>query len=304
MTRLSIRYLLVGLIALVPCAAHGAESLKLRPAGILTGDNNQMQVLLKDPAGVACDDKGNVVVADSLNARLVLYQVQADGIKGGTPTTAKELAYPLQVQFDSKGNIYTLDGKLRRILEFKPDGSFVGFIDAQGVPAPATVVPASFAIDVQDSFYIMDIFGERVLETDATGKFKAQFAFPKPYGFFTDVTVSPTGDLLLLDSLKGVIYHAKKGTQDFVPLVSNLGEYLTLATNITTDYRGTIYLTDHDGAAIVVVGPDGTMLGRQLSLGWKNGQLYYPTQMCVNKSGDLFIADKGNSRVQYFKIIK
>jgi len=32
--------------------------------------------------------------------------------------------------------------------------------------------------------------------------------------------------------------------------------------------------------------------------------VYYPTQMCINEKGEVFIADRGNSRVQIFTLVK
>jgi hypothetical protein len=49
---------------------------------------------------------------------------------------------------------------------------------------------------------------------------------------------------------------------------------------------------------------DGSFLGRQLSMGWNEGLLYYPTQMCINEKGEAFIADRGNSRIQIFMVVK
>jgi hypothetical protein len=39
-------------------------------------------------------------------------------------------------------------------------------------------------------------------------------------------------------------------------------------------------------------------------MGWNEGLLYYPSQMCLNEKGEVFIADRGNSRVQVFSIVK
>jgi hypothetical protein len=54
----------------------------------------------------------------------------------------------------------------------------------------------------------------------------------------------------------------------------------------------------------VILGKDGSFLGRQLSMGWKEGLLYYPTQMCINEKREVFIADGGNSRIQIFMVVK
>jgi hypothetical protein len=83
-----------------------------------------------------------------------------------------------------------------------------------------------------------------------------------------------------------------------------LREYLDFPTSITTDNRGTIFIVDQNGSGIVLLGADGSFVGRQLTMGWNEGLLYYPSQMCINEKGEVFVADRGNSRVQIFTLIK
>jgi hypothetical protein len=58
------------------------------------------------------------------------------------------------------------------------------------------------------------------------------------------------------------------------------------------------------GCGVVMLSQDGSFLGRQLSMGWNGGLLYYPTQMCMNEKREVFIADRGNSRIQIFMVVK
>jgi hypothetical protein len=53
---------------------------------------------------------------------------------------------------------------------------------------------------------------------------------------------------------------------------------------------------------IVTIGPDGSYQGRELTIGWNDGQLYYPAQICLTEGGDLFVADRQNHRVQIFSV--
>jgi hypothetical protein len=101
-----------------------------------------------------------------------------------------------------------------------------------------------------------------------------------------------------------MVFSAAKDAKEFSPLTKSLKEYLNFPTFITTDNKGTIYLVDENGAGVVILGADGPFLGRQLTMGWNEGQLYYPSQMCINDKGEAFIADRGNSRIQVFNIVK
>jgi hypothetical protein len=286
-----------------PLHSFGAESLKLRYLTTVTTDDKEGQ--LKNPEGVACNDKSLLVVADTENGRLLRYTFQDRSLKGGTEIKVPQLASPVRVQINSKGEIFALDGKNHSIVHLNPEGVFVGILQPQGVTAPSSFVIKSFKIDTYDNIYLLDIAGERVLQLDPTGKLISQFPFPKNYGFITDLAVTLGGDILLLDSVNSIIYTAKKDKPVFAPLTKSMRDYMNFASYISTSsVGGDIYLIDQDGGAIVLVGPDGTFQGRRLSMGWKAGLLYYPTQMCMNKNGDVFIADRSNSRVQIFENVK
>ncbi len=49
---------------------------------------------------------------------------------------------------------------------------------------------------------------------------------------------------------------------------------------------------------------DGSFVARQLTPGWDEGSLKQPSQMCINDRDEAFIADRDNSRVQVFQLIR
>jgi hypothetical protein len=54
----------------------------------------------------------------------------------------------------------------------------------------------------------------------------------------------------------------------------------------------------------VVLGQDGSYLDTLSGMGWKDGFLRYPSQMCITDDGEIFIADTRNNRVQIFKMLE
>ena len=59
-------------------------------------------------------------------------------------------------------------------------------------------------------------------------------------------------------------------------------------------------LVDQNGMGIASLGLDGSFQGRELGIGWNDGQLFYPGQLCLGSEGDLFVVDRQNNRVQVF----
>ncbi len=296
-------YIILTLVLLFPFSSFGAETFKLKYVTTITQDEKEGQI--KQAEGVACNDKGVVIVADTGNGRLLRYTYQDRALKGGSEIRVPQLSYPIRVQLNAKGDIFALDGKNHAIVHLNPDGGFVSILEPRGVTGPTNIVTKSFKIDSSDNIWLLDILGERVLQLDPAGKLLNKFPFPKGYGFISDLAVTLGGDILLLDSVNSVIYSAKKDKPEFVPLTKSMRDYMNFASYITTGTSGgQIFLLDQDGGAVLLIGPDGSFQGRQLSLGWKAGFLYYPSQMCVDKSGVFFIADRNNSRVQIFESVK
>ncbi len=244
------------------------------------------------------------IVGDTENNRLLQYTFQDKSTKGGKEIKVQQLSYPIRVQLNSKGEIFALDGKQRRIVRLSPEGEYKDYVTPEGIPSPASFVPRSFKIDSKDNIYILDIFGARVIIAGPDGKYQKHISFPKEYGFFSDLQVDFKGNIFLVDSIKDMVFTAARDAKEFSPLTKGLREYLSFPTSITSDNRGTLYLVDENGAGIVILGADGSFLGRQLTMGWTEGLLYYPSQMCLNEKGEAFIADRGNSRVQIFNIIR
>ena len=289
-------------IVLLPMKSFSAETVKFRYLQSVYFD--EKGVGMKQPEGVACSGKGLLIVGDTGNDRLLRYSYQDRSLKAGTEIKVQQLSNPIRLQMNSKGEIFALDGKKRRIIRLNSDGTFKGYVDAEGIPSPSAFVPRSFKIDRNNNIYILDIFSARVLALNSEGKYQKQIPFPKDYGFFSDLAVDSKGTLLLIDCVKAMVFSAPKDSNTFSPLTKDLREYLNFPTSITTDNRGTVYVVDQNGSGIVILGQDGSFQGRQLNMGWNEGLLYFPSQMCINDNGEVFIADRDNSRVQIFSLVK
>lgn len=284
----------------IPLGATAADGFKLKPLQTVLTDEKGGD--FKYPEGVACDDKSQLIVADTGNGRLLRYTYQDESLKGGGEIRLPQLTYPLRVQMAASGAIFALDGKQRRIVRLNADGTFGGYVEPKGISGEQGVMPKSFRVDRAGSIWILDILGERVLLLDSGDKVQRQVAFPKNYGFISDLEVTPVGDLLLLDSNNATVFVARKGEETFLPLSGELRDYLVYPTYLMTDSRGMIYIVDQNGGALVALGADGSFIGRQLAMGTKNGLLNYPGQICLTPAGTLFVADRNNSRMQLFTL--
>jgi sugar lactone lactonase YvrE len=293
-----LRTLLLIAVLLLPAKSFSAEGVKLRHAASIYAD--AIGGIIRQPEGIACNDKSLLIAADTGNGRLLPYGFQGGTVKPGAEIKLSELSYPVWVKMNSKGDIFVLDGKKRRILRLSPEGAFKGYLDLPGLPSPVAMVPKSFTIDHDDNIYVLDVFSERVLVLDPEGKYQKQVAFPNEYGFMSDIAVDRKGTIYLIDSVQASVSVAAKGSPGFAPLTKSLRAYMDFPIGITVDGRGTIFITDQNGGGVAVLGQDGAFHGRQLHRGRTAGLVDYPSQLCINDKGEIFVADRNNSRIQIF----
>ena len=299
-----ILVMITGLLipALYPMATADAETLKFRHVTSIYADDQGLG--LKHPEGVACNQGNLIIVADTGNARLLQYSRKDKTVaEVSRMIKVPQLVYPVQINLNSRQDILVLDRRQRRIVRLTAAGRFGGFINMPGTSASTASGPKSFHIDRKDHLYLLDVYGRRVVITDPGGKYLKQIRFPREFGFFTDLTVDFKGNILLIDSVNARVF-TSGGSATFAPLTPSLKEYMRFPTHITTDKRGRMYLVDRNGSRIIILGQDGSYLGRLSAMGWKEGLLNYPSQICLNDSGEIFVADTKNSRIQIFSIIE
>ncbi|OHB25878.1 MAG: hypothetical protein A2X84_05170 [Desulfuromonadaceae bacterium GWC2_58_13] len=298
-----MRKILISALILLPLglfAVADAEAAKIKHQQTIYADIEGIALHL--PEGVACDDK-TLAVADTGNSRVVIYRLEAQAMVAKTVLPLEGLS-PIVIRMNSRGELYLLDGRERAIVKLGADGKIDGKLKPENLPNPQNFVPRSFDFDQQDHLYLVDIFAGRVLILDGTGQFLRQIPFPEKHGSFADIAVSPQGAVYLLDSVAGAIYAAGPEAESFTLLSQGLKEFMNFPTSLALDGQGNLYLSDQYGSGLAVVSRDGTFLGRKFGLGWEDGQLYYPAQLCINDQGALFVADRNNNRVQVFSILE
>ena len=302
MKRISFACLVVAALVAGHLRPTAAETVRFRYLASMYFDEKGAGMRL--PEGVACGGDGQVVVGDTGNGRLLRFTYRDKAVSGGSVIAIPQVSAPSRIQLNSKGEIFALDTKQRRIVRLSAEGEFRQALAFDGVQPPATVVPKGFAIDAADNIYVLDVFSARVLVLSAQGKFQRSLTYPGDAGFATDLAVDSAGSLFLLDSIRRRMFSAAKGVDSFSPLGGDLaGSLATMPTSVTAS-KGVIFVAEGSGSSIVAFGRDGSFLARQLTMGWEEGSLNHPSQMCITDKDEVFIADRDNSRIQVFQLIR
>ncbi|NPA16110.1 MAG: 6-bladed beta-propeller, partial [Aquificae bacterium] len=116
------------------------------------------------PTYITVDRKGNLYVADSLNARIQIFDkngkfVRAFGERG---TTIGTFSNPRGVAVDSDGNIYVSDTLLSAVQIFNSKGQLLLVIGHYGTDRGEFAFPEDISIDRSDYIYISDSYNMRL----------------------------------------------------------------------------------------------------------------------------------------------
>jgi len=202
----------------------------------------------------------------------------------GAPALEAALNNPAGLTFDKKGNLYIADRNNHRIRKVSPHGIITtvagnGVADFDGDDGPATKaslnLPSDVACDAKGNLYISDRSNNRIRKVDSRG-------------------------IIITFAGLGVPWFG--GDHDLA-----LDAFLKFPFGITLDQQGNLYIADRGNNQIRKVDNDGiivTVTGNGLfaSRGDQGpaiqANLAYPTDIVVDKKGNLYIADRNNSLVR------
>jgi hypothetical protein len=173
---------------------------------------------------------------------------------------AGQIVNPRGAAIDSTGDLWVVDSGNSRIVKYSPTGTFIAAYGSRGTGNGQFHNPVGLTIDSLNHVYVADYGDNRVEEFSSTGSYLTQFGS------------SGSGN----GQFKG-------------------------PAGIATDVRsGNVFVTDQGDNRIEVFTSTGAFLGAFGSVGSGNGQFSGPQGITINSSGETYIVDSGNSRVEKF----
>ncbi len=259
------------------------------PGGFNGDGNTALSTQFLTPEGMAFDQAGNLIVADSGNNRVrMINQSQivstlAGGFvgDGGQATDASlNTGFNSHVALDAGGNLYIADGRNNRIRKVTPAGvisTFAGngFSGYSGDGGPATAAmltgPESVTVDSLGNVFIADN-GNRVIRKVDTSGIITTFGTPGPFGFISTVTPGMTtdasGNLYVTDSFSVVWKLDPSGTATIFAGLQFQSGYngdgipatqatLTFPCGLAFDKHGNLYIAEWLGYRVRKVDTNG-----------------------------------------------
>ena len=289
------------------------------------------------PQGVATDGK-RLYVTDTDNHRVVVFDDRGHYLRSvgsfglrisqGKPSPAwraGQLAWPTDSAAAPDGTIWVADTVNRAIQRFDPAGRAAVVVPATtrpddfapGKAAHATLLERPLSVTVADNrIYVAD--GFRVSRFGIDGSPQGIFgqrqggrrvgAMLQPWGMIVDAR----GSVAVADALNHrveafspegkLLWMTSTPTTQGAAGSTGAEEIFALPRGMDRDSAGRIYVADALRSKITVLSANGRKLIDLGDMGRMPAELFLPNDVALTRSGTIFVADKGNNRVQAFRL--
>ena len=236
------------------------EDKNARLKQVLTGEQGRGGEGLGKPYGVAVY-QGRLYVSDTVGHAVAAFDIPKQryfriGEEDGG------LKRPMGLDVDGKGNLYVVDGAVKQVQVYDPDGRHLRSLGG----------PSSFS---RPNGIAVDTAGSRVYVADTAG------------------VSSMEHRVRVLDARSGA------HVLDIGKRCSGPGEF-NFPLDVTIGLDGLLYVVDSGNFRIQVFRPDGTFVRQFGSIGNRGGQFARPKEVATDPSGNVYVVDAAFGNFQIF----
>jgi secreted PhoX family phosphatase len=226
---------------------------------------------------------------------------------------------PILPAISSNGTIWVADMGNYRVEEFSSAGIYESQFGSNGSSNGqfgSTI--QGIAIDASGNIWVTDYNNNRVEEFSSTGIYESQLGctsgacsagssngqFNSPWG----ITIDASGNIWVADQINNRVQEfSATGTYEsqFGSYGSSTGQF-SYPANIAIDASGNIWVVDEGNNRVEEFSSTGTYKSQlgctsgACSSGSSNGQFYYPSGIAIDASGNIWVGDTLNNRVEEF----
>jgi sugar lactone lactonase YvrE len=259
---------------------------------------------------------GRVYVGDTVQRVVMLFDIPAQkfskiGVEEDDNGNGK-LRQPLGLDIDKSGNLYVLDGKLKAVMIYSPEGKFLRSVGDGTMlykPAGLAVTPDGsriYAVDIGGSssnehkiVVINGITGERLPDIGKRGSEPGEFNLPR------DVMIAPDGSIYVVDGGNFRVQKFDKNEKylsTFGAIGRQPGQF-SRPKGGAVDPSGNVYVVDAAFGNFQIFNSEGQTLMSIGNRSSKNGPAMYslPAGIAVDDDGRVYVVDQFFHRVDVFR---
>ena len=264
---------------------------------------------LKFPWGVAVNQKGEMIVAESGRHCISIFSPSGEKIRtfGSKGSAQGQFNGPCGVAVDGDGNILVADENNHRIQKFTTGGKFVTAVGQRGSKHLEFSDPMGVAINHRNrKVYICDNFNHRVqiLNVDLTfsSSFGSRVSGDGQFNFPWDVAFDSTGNVYVADGggCRIQVFTAEgKFLRKFGKKGSGGGE-LNFPSSVSIDSDDIVYVTEFNNKCVSMFTSEGQFLRSFGTKGEGPGQFNNPSGIAVDRDGLVYVSNTYNNCIQIF----
>lgn len=217
---------------------------------------------LQAPVSVMFDSRLNLVVSDSMLAKVFVFDDKGNCAKELIPPTTQAFVRPTGITYSEvDGQFYVVDSKLNHVVIFNDQGQYVRSFGKRGAGNGELNIPTHIVTDSTGKVYVNDAMNFRAQIFTARGDFVSMFG------------------------------HHGDGSGDFA-----------MPKGIAVDHSGTIYVAETLFDAVQLFSSQGDYLLTLGSQGLSAAEFWMPTGLFIDRDNKLYVCDTYNKRIQIFQL--
>ncbi|MDB4742561.1 NHL repeat-containing protein, partial [Cyclobacteriaceae bacterium] len=281
---------------------------------------------LRYPSGIALDGLGNLYVSDDNNYRVLRFATKSNGQKVAGQSVYSNnyscntcLGNCLGIAADPSNNFYIVDGTNDVIHKYPSGLSPTNYGNSRSATFSGNLSnPSNVEIDDNGNVYIVDTDNHRIQKyLEGSTSNPTTVAGGNGQGSNANQLDQPSA--VAIDS-DGNIFVADKGNYRIQKWTPNATEGITVAggngsgsdpnqfspTGLVLDPSGNLIVSENNYHRILKFPSNstettfGTMLAGKGSSGADNFSFSHPNDVELDASGNLYVCDKSNNRIQKF----
>ena len=255
----------------------------------------------QQPRGITFDSTRHLLVADTENGRVQVFDAMGKFVRQIKPTGAQEsFRFPRALAVNPLGIVYITDDLDFRIYKYDMAGRQLAVWKRPRIQDENPSIPGRLLVASSGNMYLSEPNNHRVLLFDANekliGSLGREQGLQSPGGMVLD----SKGQLCVLDFGTMMVHVFDRKLQPvgtFGKRGNGPGEF-SVPREICIDRLGNFFVADTLNHRIQVFDPDGKFLLTFGKKGMGPGEFSGPEGLTMGPEDRLYVTDRGNGRVQ------